>query len=81
MGRAVIVSWVTQDEPGSSTVVYWSQNNKKFKSTGRITTYKYYNYTSGFIHHCKIKNLEVGLRLGFQLFHIQSLNSKLHRLI
>ncbi|KAL7598416.1 hypothetical protein Lser_V15G24833 [Lactuca serriola] len=67
VGRDVIVSWVTQDEPGSSTVVYWSQNNKKFKSTGRITTYKYYNYTSGFIHHCKIKNLEFNTKYYYEV--------------
>ncbi|KAL8242551.1 hypothetical protein R6Q59_012853 [Mikania micrantha] len=73
VGRAVIVSWVTQDEPGSSSVVYWTDTNpQKHKATGKLTTYKYYNYTSGFIHHCIIKNLkfntkyhyEVGIEMG-----------------
>ncbi|KAE8725614.1 Purple acid phosphatase 10 [Hibiscus syriacus] len=27
-GKAVIVSWVTEDEPGSSAVFYWSENTK-----------------------------------------------------
>ncbi|PWA99271.1 purple acid phosphatase [Artemisia annua] len=68
VGRAVIVSWVTQDEPGSSTVVYWAEkNNQKFKATGRTTTYKYYNYTSGFIHHCNIMNLEFDTKYHYQL--------------
>lgn len=62
MGKAVIVSWVTMDEPGSSTVVYWSENcQQKNKANGKVTTYKYYNYTSGYIHHCTIKNLKVNI--------------------
>ncbi|XP_022749188.1 purple acid phosphatase 2-like [Durio zibethinus] len=59
VGKAVIVSWVTEDEPGSSTVLYWSENSKqKKKAEGKVNTYKFYNYTSGYIHHCTIKNLE-----------------------
>ena len=27
--RVVIVPWVTQDEPGSSTVVYWAERKSK----------------------------------------------------
>ncbi|KAE8669976.1 Purple acid phosphatase 10 [Hibiscus syriacus] len=59
-GKAVIVSWVTPDEPGSNTVVYWSEENceAKKKAVGKVYTYKFYNYTSGFIHHCTIRNLE-----------------------
>ena len=61
MGKAVIVSWVTVDEPGSSTVLYWSENSKeKKKAKGTFVTYKYYNYTSGYIHHSTVKNLKVG---------------------
>ncbi|XP_039036187.1 purple acid phosphatase 2-like isoform X2 [Hibiscus syriacus] len=59
IGKAVIVSWVTQDEPRSNTVVYWSENSKeKKKAMGKVYTYKFYNYTSGYIHHCTIRNLE-----------------------
>ncbi|KAI9181809.1 hypothetical protein LWI28_018824 [Acer negundo] len=59
VGEAVIVSWVTVDEPGSNTVLYWSKNsNKKKKAEGKFNTYKFYNYTSGYIHHCTIRNLE-----------------------
>ncbi|KVI10706.1 Iron/zinc purple acid phosphatase-like C-terminal domain-containing protein, partial [Cynara cardunculus var. scolymus] len=47
-GKAVIVSWVTADEPGSSTVIYWPEDGtQKDQATGQITTYNYYNYTSG----------------------------------
>jgi hypothetical protein len=60
VGKAVIVSWVTVDEPGSSAVVYWSENSKdKKQANGKVVTYKYYTYTSGFIHHTTIRNLKV----------------------
>lgn len=65
LGKGVIVSWVTMEEPGSSTVVYWSENDQKKKKKGKYTSYKYYNYTSGYIHHCTIKNLEVSFVLVF----------------
>lgn len=51
------------DEPGSSTVFYWSKNSgHKKKAKGKHQTYKFYNYTSGYIHHCTIRNLEVSWR-------------------
>lgn len=60
VGKGVIISWVTPSEPGSNTVVYWADNGKhKMRAEGTVLTYKYYNYTSGYIHHCTIKNLEV----------------------
>ncbi|KAJ4716632.1 Purple acid phosphatase, partial [Melia azedarach] len=59
VGKGVIVSWVTQDEAGSNTVIYWSENTKQKKQAeGKVYTYKFYNYTSGYIHHCTIRNLE-----------------------
>lgn len=59
-GNAVLVSWTTPDEPGSSTVLYWAENSKtKSHAKGIVLTYKYFNYTSGYIHHCTIKNLTV----------------------
>lgn len=62
MGKAVIVSWVTVDEPGTNTVVYWSENSEqKEQAEGKVYTYKYYNYTSGYIHHCTIRHLEVNI--------------------
>ncbi|XP_021827947.1 purple acid phosphatase-like [Prunus avium] len=57
LGKAVIVSWVTVDEPGSNTVVYWSAKGIKEMAVGEVTTYKFYNYTSGYIHHTIISNL------------------------
>uniref|UniRef100_A0A7N0SZT2 acid phosphatase n=1 Tax=Kalanchoe fedtschenkoi TaxID=63787 RepID=A0A7N0SZT2_KALFE len=57
-GKGMIVSWVTQDEPGSSKLIYWTENGKKQAAFGLITTYNYYTYKSGYIHHCNLKNLE-----------------------
>jgi hypothetical protein len=60
VGKGVIVSWVTDDESGSNTVIYWSESSKQKKEAeGKAYTYKFYNYTSGYIHHCIIRNLEV----------------------
>ncbi|KAJ6707922.1 PURPLE ACID PHOSPHATASE [Salix viminalis] len=59
VGKGVIVSWVTADESGSDTVIYWSENSiQKKQAEGKTYTYKFYNYTSGYIHHCIIRNLE-----------------------
>ena len=61
-GRGVIVSWVTPDEAGSTSVLYWAENSQHKKTVnGDVVRYKYYNYTSGYIHHCTINDLEVGL--------------------
>ncbi|WKA10211.1 hypothetical protein VitviT2T_027793 [Vitis vinifera] len=57
-GNAVIISWITPDEPGSNTVLYWAENGKhKSHANGIVLTYKYFKYTSGYIHHCTIRNL------------------------
>ncbi|XP_047981946.1 purple acid phosphatase 2-like [Salvia hispanica] len=58
-GRGVIVSWVTPDEAGSTSVLYWAENSQHKKTVnGDVVRYKYYNYTSGYIHHCTINDLE-----------------------
>lgn len=67
-GKAVIVSWVTVDEPGSNTVVYWSENgHKKKEAKGKMNTYKFSNYTSGYIHHCTIRNLEYNTKYYYEV--------------
>ncbi|KAG9142505.1 hypothetical protein Leryth_017015 [Lithospermum erythrorhizon] len=67
-GKAVIVSWVTMHGPGSNTVEYWIDGNyPKLKANGRVTTYKFYNYTSGFIHHCTISNLKYNTKYHYQV--------------
>lgn len=58
-GKGVIVSWTTPDEPGSNVVLYWAENSYvKSSAEGFVVSYKYYNYTSGYIHHCTIRDLE-----------------------
>ena len=59
-GKAVIISWVTTEKVGPSEVKYGtSKKNYVFSAVGRVTNYTFYNYTSGFIHHCLLDGLEV----------------------
>uniref|UniRef100_A0A7N0ZS08 Purple acid phosphatase n=1 Tax=Kalanchoe fedtschenkoi TaxID=63787 RepID=A0A7N0ZS08_KALFE len=66
-GKGMIVSWVTVDEPGSSTVTYWTRNGQKRSAHGRITSYKYYTYQSGYIHHCTLKNLQHDMKYFYEV--------------
>ncbi|BBH09355.1 Purple acid phosphatase 5, partial [Prunus dulcis] len=67
LGKAVIVSWVTVDEPGSNTVVYWRAKGVKEMAVGEVTTYKFYNYTSGYIHHTIISNLNFDTKYHYEV--------------
>ncbi|KAG5008004.1 hypothetical protein GLYMA_09G229200v4 [Glycine max] len=68
VGKAVIVSWVTVDEPGSSEVHYWSENSDKKKiAEGKLVTYRFFNYSSGFIHHTTIRNLEYKTKYYYEV--------------
>ncbi|KAE8712647.1 hypothetical protein F3Y22_tig00110239pilonHSYRG00255 [Hibiscus syriacus] len=68
LGKAVIVSWVTPDEPGSSSVLYLSENSKlKNSAQGTVLTYKYFNYTSGYIHHCTMEDLEFDTKFYYEV--------------
>ncbi|XP_059647637.1 purple acid phosphatase-like [Cornus florida] len=68
LGKGVIVSWVTMEEPGPSTVVYWRENtNHKKMAKGKFVTYKFYTYTSGYIHHCTIKNLKYNTKYYYEV--------------
>ncbi|KZV26203.1 Purple acid phosphatase precursor [Dorcoceras hygrometricum] len=68
-GKGVIISWVTMDEAGSSTVSYWPENSEQHrnKAKGSVTKYRFYNYTSGYIHHCVIKKLEYDTKYYYEL--------------
>ncbi|KAL5744145.1 hypothetical protein ACOSQ2_027261 [Xanthoceras sorbifolium] len=58
-GKGVIISWVTPDEPGSNKVQYGKSENKyDFSAEGMVTNYTFYNYKSGYIHHCLVDDLE-----------------------
>ncbi|GAB2225122.1 hypothetical protein Droror1_Dr00005910 [Drosera rotundifolia] len=67
-GRAVLVSWVTPEQPGSHEVVYWKADGGELQSAlGIITRYKYFNYTSGFIHHSTITNLDYNTKYYYRV--------------
>lgn len=67
-GTAVIVSWITPSEPGTSIVLYGPEESKyTYAAYGIMTKYKYYNYTSGFIHHCTLRNLEFDTKYFYKL--------------
>ncbi|KMZ73447.1 Purple acid phosphatase [Zostera marina] len=57
-GKAVIISWVTMEEPGFNEVSYGlSEHHYDSSSYGEVNNYTFYNYKSGFIHHCLIDGL------------------------
>ncbi|KAL4559405.1 hypothetical protein LXL04_031543 [Taraxacum kok-saghyz] len=67
-GKGVIISWVTPNEPGSSEVTYWAENSDiKKHAVGTVVTYKYYNYSSPYIHHCTIKNLQYDTKYFYEV--------------
>ncbi|ONK75734.1 uncharacterized protein A4U43_C03F19980 [Asparagus officinalis] len=67
-GTAIIISWVTQDERGSSKVLYGtSEDSLEFSSKGRVTRYTFYNYTSGFIHHCTLQKLKHNTKYYYEV--------------
>mgnify|MGYP002775609037 CR=1 FL=1 len=74
IGKAVFISWTTPSKPGSSVVQYGLESGKySYSKKGKVLTYTFYNYTSGFIHHCRIDNLKVcaHLQLVAQLLLIR----------
>lgn len=62
-GRGVIISWVTPLMRHPNFVTYWAAEgklkNEKITVSAKISSYRFYNYTSGYIHHATIKKLEV----------------------
>lgn len=59
-GKAVIISWVTESETGTSEVLYGTEEHKyEHIAQGTTTNYTFYNYKSGFIHHCLVDGLKV----------------------
>ena len=60
-GTAMTVSWVTASELGNSTVKFGEKpdpEKMERRAEGTHTRYDYFNYTSGFIHHCTLKHLK-----------------------
>uniref|UniRef100_A0A1J3J9J4 Purple acid phosphatase n=1 Tax=Noccaea caerulescens TaxID=107243 RepID=A0A1J3J9J4_NOCCA len=73
-GRGVIVSWVTPlNLDGSGIVTYWKASNssdvKTVKKKKQATTqsYRFHDYTSGFLHHATIKHLEYDTKYIYEV--------------
>ncbi|KAJ4845053.1 Bifunctional purple acid phosphatase 26 [Turnera subulata] len=67
-GKAVIVSWVTPDEPGSSKVLYGtSDKNYEFTAEGMVQNYTFYKYKSGYIHQCLIDGLQYDTKYYYKI--------------
>ncbi|XP_066363239.1 purple acid phosphatase 2-like [Miscanthus floridulus] len=70
-GTSMIVSWVMANELGSSTVMYSeaSPDPEKMElwAEGTHTRYDYFNYTSGFIHHCNLTNLKYSTKYYYAM--------------
>lgn len=67
-GRAVIISWVTPEEPGSSKVQYGtSKNSYDLLAEGTVANYTFYQYKSGYIHHCLVDGLEYDTKYYYKL--------------
>ncbi|GER26562.1 purple acid phosphatase [Striga asiatica] len=67
-GRGIIISWITPNESGSRSVLYWAENSQIKKiARGIVVKYKFYNYTSGYIHHCTITNLEFDTKYCYEI--------------
>ncbi|KAJ6731862.1 ACID PHOSPHATASE RELATED [Salix purpurea] len=66
-GKAVIISWVTPDEPGTSKVQYGVSKNYDFTAEGTVRNYTFYNYTSGYIHQCLVDGLEYDTKYYYKI--------------
>ncbi|CAH9128321.1 unnamed protein product [Cuscuta epithymum] len=74
-GRSMIVSWVTSKSRHPNSVKFWKAARgdaeaapvKRRASAYSTATYKYYTYTSGFIHHALLKDLEFNTRYIYEV--------------
>ncbi|XP_023530030.1 bifunctional purple acid phosphatase 26-like [Cucurbita pepo subsp. pepo] len=67
-GKAVIVSWVTSDDPGHNSVHYGtSDENYEFTAEGTVTNYTFYKYKSGYIHHCHVGDLKYNTKYYYKI--------------
>ncbi|KAK4397661.1 Bifunctional purple acid phosphatase 26, partial [Sesamum angolense] len=67
-GRAVIISWVTANEPGSNRVrVGLSEGKYDIVAEGTVHNYTFYNYKSGYIHQCLVDDLQYDTKYYYEI--------------
>lgn len=67
-GKAVFVSWITPSAPDVSEVYYGTEKgNYTYTATGVMTTYRFFNYSSGFIHHVVLANLQFNTQYFYKV--------------
>ncbi|KAK9102067.1 hypothetical protein Sjap_019321 [Stephania japonica] len=67
-GKAVIISWVTPEEPGSSKVQYGkSEHEYDLSAEGTWIDYTFGKYKSGYIHHCLLAGLEYSTEYFYKI--------------
>ncbi|XP_038712544.1 bifunctional purple acid phosphatase 26-like isoform X2 [Tripterygium wilfordii] len=67
-GKAVIISWITADERGPGKVQYSTSEDKYDHSAeGTVTSYTFYRYKSGYIHHCLIDGLKFDTKYYYKI--------------
>uniref|UniRef100_A0A453T6S8 Purple acid phosphatase n=2 Tax=Aegilops tauschii subsp. strangulata TaxID=200361 RepID=A0A453T6S8_AEGTS len=67
-GKAVIISWVTPSEPAPTQVFYSKEENRyDQKAQGTMTNYTFYDYKSGYIHHCLVEGLEYNTKYYYKI--------------
>ncbi|KRY02946.1 Bifunctional purple acid phosphatase 26, partial [Trichinella patagoniensis] len=55
-------------EPGSSEVLFGKSENKyNLSAQGTLRNYTFYNYKSGYIHHCLLSGLEYNTRYYYKI--------------
>lgn len=67
-GKAMIISWVTPEEPGPSKVQYGtSEKQFPYSAEGTVRNYTFSNYKSGYIHHCLVDGLEYDTKYYYKI--------------
>ncbi|KAK9100612.1 hypothetical protein Scep_024042 [Stephania cephalantha] len=67
-GKALIISWVTPDAPGSSKVQFGtSEKQYQFSAEGSYSNYSFSSYKSGYIHHCLVDGLQYDTKYYYKI--------------
>ncbi|CAK9198146.1 unnamed protein product, partial [Sphagnum troendelagicum] len=67
VGKAVIVSWVTVQQSAPKVWYGIKQGDYSRVKEGQTTRYKFYNYTSGFIHRVTLNSLQYNTKYYYKI--------------